>query len=328
MDAAGSTGETLAAGVRSGDPRALARAISAVEQGDPRADALVRAIYPETGRATVVGVTGPPGVGKSTLVAALVSHLRPQLRIGFLSIDPSSAFTGGAVLGDRIRLTEHFLDEGVFIRSMATRGHLGGLSEATLQSVLLLDAAGYELVVVETVGIGQSEIEVVGISDVVVLVLMPGAGDAVQALKAGVMEIPDVIAVNKSDRPGADAALQEIRSVVGLDPVVDRRPAVVRTSGATGAGVEELWRAVSERRDALEASGELIERRRRNLVAGVVDIGVARLKARLEGAIEEDAAMRQLLDQVADRALDPLTAAARLVEHVALIRPDDASDAG
>ncbi|HZM18081.1 MAG TPA: methylmalonyl Co-A mutase-associated GTPase MeaB, partial [Gaiellaceae bacterium] len=191
------TQERLLEGVRSGDRRALARAISLVEDSDPLAYDLVRELYPDTGRAYALGITGPPGVGKSSLISALVRHVRSEeMTVGVISVDPSSPFSKGALLGDRIRLSDHFLDPGVFIRSMGTRGHLGGLAEATLQALLLLDAAGRDLVFLETVGTGQSEIEVIGVVDTVVLVLMPGSGDSVQALKAGIMEIPDVIVVN------------------------------------------------------------------------------------------------------------------------------------
>ncbi|MDX6484401.1 MAG: GTPase, partial [Gaiellaceae bacterium] len=212
------TRESLAEGVRTGERRALARAISLVENGDPLAYDLVHDIYSETGRTYAVGVTGPPGVGKSSLISTLIGHIREQGRtIGVISVDPSSPFTQGALLGDRIRLSDHFLDPGVFIRSMGTRGHLGGLAETTLQALLILDAAGKELVFLETVGAGQSEVEVIGIADTVVLVLMPGSGDSVQALKAGIMEIPDVIAINKLDHPAAKTMLNEVRSVLSLD---------------------------------------------------------------------------------------------------------------
>src|SRR5579863_9939428 len=198
------TDETLAQRLLAGDRRALARAITLVENDDPEGWALVREIYPHTGRAAIVGVTGPPGAGKSTLIGALVTRRRAAGRqVGVLSIDPSSPFTGGAVLGDRIRLAEHFLDSGVFIRSMATRGALGGLAAAALQAALLMDAAGRDEVYIETVGVGQAEIDIVDHADSVVLVLVPGSGDSVQALKAGVMEIPDVIVVNKADQPAA-----------------------------------------------------------------------------------------------------------------------------
>ena len=217
--------DDLAAGVRAGDRRALARAISLVENGDPLSYALVRELYPETGSAFVVGVTGPPGVGKSSLISTLVRHIRTEERsVGVISVDPSSPFTHGALLGDRIRLSDHFLDPGVFIRSMGTRGHLGGLAEATLQAALLLDAAGKELVLLETVGAGQSEVEVIGIADTVLLVLMPGSGDSVQALKAGIMEIPDVIAINKMDHPAAKTMLNEVRSILALDRDQEWRP--------------------------------------------------------------------------------------------------------
>ncbi|HEY3961833.1 MAG TPA: methylmalonyl Co-A mutase-associated GTPase MeaB, partial [Gaiellaceae bacterium] len=207
------TRETLVAGVRAGDPRALARAITLVENGDELAYDVVRDVYPETGRAHAVGITGPPGVGKSTLVSALIAGVRKESRsVGVISVDPSSPFTQGALLGDRIRLNDHFLDPGVFIRSMGTRGHTGGLGETSLQTLLLLDAAGKDVVFLETVGTGQSEVGVLTIADTVVLALMPGSGDAIQALKAGIMEIPDVIAINKMDNPAAKTMLNEVRS--------------------------------------------------------------------------------------------------------------------
>src|SRR5438105_11569815 len=247
------TRENLAAGVRDGDRRALARTISLVEDGDPLAYGVVADLYPQTGSAYSVGVTGPPGVGKSSLVSALIRHVRPKagsvggkaadarpvdpgasgaggaLTVGVVSVDPSSPFSHGALLGDRIRLSDHFLDPDVFIRSMGTRGHLGGLAEATLQAMLVLDAAGKDLLFLETVGAGQGEVEVIGISDTVLLVLMPGSGDSIQALKAGIMEIPDVIAVNKKDHPAAKTMLNEVRSVLSLDRESAWRPPIVLT---------------------------------------------------------------------------------------------------
>src|SRR5215203_5888211 len=235
------TGETLAAGVRSGDKRALARAITLVENSDPLAYQLVRDLYPDTGRAYTIGITGPPGVGKSTLIGSLIRHVRGEQRtVGVISVDPSSPFSKGALLGDRIRLSDHFLDPDVFIRSMGTRGHLGGVAETTLQAMLVLDAAGKDVLFLETVGAGQSEVEVIGIADTVVLVLMPGSGDSVQALKAGIMEIPDVLAINKRDHPAAKTMLSEVRSVLGLDPERDWKPPIVLTEALRGEGVEEL----------------------------------------------------------------------------------------
>ena len=211
------TRETLAAGVRAGDQRALARAITLVENSDPLAYEVVRELYPETGHAYAVGITGPPGVGKSTLISALVRQSVGGPAVGVVSVDPSSPFTQGALLGDRIRLADHFLDPEVFIRSMGTRGHLGGVAETTLQAMLILDAAGKDILFLETVGAGQSEVEVIAIADTVVLVLMPGSGDSIQALKAGIMEIPDVIAINKSDHPAAKTMMNEVRSILSLD---------------------------------------------------------------------------------------------------------------
>ena len=219
----------LVEGVASGRKRAVARAITLVENRDPLAYDLVRELYPRTGSAAIAGFTGPPGVGKSSLLGALVGHLRAQgKRIGVVSVDPSSPFSKGALLGDRIRLADHFLDEGVFIRSMSTRGHLGGVAEATLQALLILDAAGMDVLLLETVGVGQSEVEVASVADTVVLVLQPGSGDSIQALKAGVMEIPDIIVINKSDHPAAKTMRTEIRGVLSLDR--DRGVARARSS--------------------------------------------------------------------------------------------------
>jgi LAO/AO transport system kinase len=311
------THEQLVAGVRAGDRRALARSISLVENRDPGALAVVQELYPETGGAFAVGITGPPGVGKSSLIGALVRHVRALgLSVGVVSVDPSSPFTQGALLGDRIRLVDHFLDPGVFIRSMGTRGHLGGLAEATLQSLLLLDASGRDIVFLETVGTGQAEVEVMGIADEVVLVLMPGSGDSVQALKAGIMEIPDVIAINKMDRPGAKALLNDIRAVISLNPAADRRPAIVLTEAMREEGVEGLWSALVERRDRLAAAGELEERRRRNLAGEVIAAATARARAGIETAISEDPTLAELVASVQRRQVDPLTAVDRIVAAV------------
>src|SRR5205809_1855578 len=259
------TRESLAAGVRAGDKRALARAITLIENSDPLAYELVRDVYPETGRAYAVGITGPPGVGKSSLISSLVRHVRKDEKtVGVISVDPSSPFSQGALLGDRIRLADHFLDPDVFIRSMGTRGHLGGLAEATLQASLLLDASGKDLVFVETVGTGQSEVDVIGVADTVLLVLMPGSGDSIQALKAGIMEIPDVIAVNKMDHPAAKTMLNEVRQVLGLDRDRVWKPPIVLTESVRGENIPELWEKLVQHRAHLERDGLLEERRRRH----------------------------------------------------------------
>ena len=321
------TRDRLVAGVREGDRRALARAISLVENADPLAYQLVQELYPETGRAYAIGVTGPPGVGKSSLISALVRHVREQGRsVGVISVDPSSPFTQGALLGDRIRLADHFLDPGVFIRSMGTRGHLGGLAEATLQAMLVLDAAGKELIFLETVGAGQSEVEVIGIADTVLLVLMPGSGDSVQALKAGIMEIPDVIAVNKMDHPAAKTMLNEVRSVLALDKEREWRPPIVLTEAMRGEGVPELWEKIDAHRAHLDTGGKLEERRRRNLAGEVFAVASAHAKLHLERAVAGDAELRRLLDQVQSRQLDPLTAVREIMEKV--FRIEDGNGTG
>ncbi|MEI7760536.1 MAG: methylmalonyl Co-A mutase-associated GTPase MeaB [Thermoleophilia bacterium] len=311
------THEQLVGGIREGDRRALARAITLVENRDPAASTLVSELYPQTGTAFAVGITGPPGVGKSSLIAALVHHVRGLgLTVGVISVDPSSPFTQGALLGDRIRLVDHFLDPGVFIRSMGTRGHLGGLAEATLQTLLLLDAAGRDIIFLETVGTGQSEVEVMGIADEVLLVLMPGSGDSVQALKAGIMEIPDVIAINKMDQPGAKSLLNDIRTVMSLSPDAERRPEIVLTEAVRGEGIGSLWEALVERRDALAANGALEERRRQNLVGEVISAATARARTRIEGAIARDPELAALVFGVQQRQVDPLTAVDAVVAAV------------
>jgi len=311
------TRETLAAGVRDGDRRALARAITLVENGDALAYDVVRDLYPETGGAYAVGLTGPPGVGKSSLISALLRHVRQDdTQVGVISVDPSSPFSQGALLGDRIRLADHFLDPGVFIRSMGTRGHLGGLAEATLQALLVLDAAGKELVFLETVGTGQSEVEVIGIADTVLLVLMPGSGDSVQALKAGIMEIPDVIAINKMDHPAAKTMLNEVRSILALDRDRDWRPPIVLTEATRGENVPELWEKIAGHRAYLEQSGELDARRRQNLAGEVFAVASARAKQHIERAVQDDPELRRVLDDVQQRRLDPLTAVREILEKV------------
>ena len=299
----------IVAGVLQGDRRAIARAISLLEDGAADAAPIIHDLWPHTGRAATAGLTGPPGVGKSTLASALVAHLRAADRtIGVISVDPSSPFTNGALLGDRIRLSEHFLDSGVFIRSMASRGHLGGVAEATFLALRVLDAAGKDVVLIETVGVGQSEIEVASVVDVVVLVLQPGSGDSVQALKAGVMEIPDVICINKKDHPEAKAMRSELRHALSLAPAA-LRPTVIETDARSGEGVADLWAAVEERRTSLGADG-LEQRRRESLERELRTVAVARATAVIERTLEQRAA--GLVARLEAREVDPLAAVGEL----------------
>ena len=308
---------TLAERLLAGDKRALARAITLVENDDPAGWDLVREVYPHTGKASIVGLTGAPGAGKSTLISALVKLRRGQDRqVAVLSIDPSSPFTKGALLGDRIRLTEHFLDPGVFIRSMANRGALGGLSEAALQGALLMDAAGKQDVMLETVGVGQAEIDVIDHADTVVLVLMPGSGDSIQALKAGVMEIPDIIVVNKSDHPMTDTMVREIRSVLSLAPQRGWRVPIIKTEASRGLGVPELLEQLDAHRAYIEEEGTLSERRHRNLRNEVLAICTARMRRALEDRLSADPRFQALLDEVVARRLDPASAATTVLAEL------------
>jgi LAO/AO transport system kinase len=317
MAEAAKSAPSLAERLLDGDKRALARAITLIESNDPAGWELVREVYPRTGRARITGFTGPPGVGKSTLIGALTAELRRAERdIAVLSIDPSSPFTRGALLGDRIRLSDHFVDPGVYIRSMASRGALGGLSEHALQAALVMDAAGKQDVLIETVGVGQGEIDIVDHADTIVLVLMPGSGDSIQALKAGVMEIPDLIVVNKADHPMTETMVREIRGVLSLAEKKESwKVPILRTEASEGEGVPALASAIDEHRAHIEAEGTLRLRRARNLRNEVLGIAAARLRRRLEDAVADDPQVAELLERVVKRELDPASAAGELLER-------------
>ena len=311
----------LVAGAREGDARSVARLISLVEDGHPALREVAAALAPLTGSAAVLGVTGPPGVGKSTATSALVAALRARgRRVGVLAVDPSSPFSGGALLGDRVRMQEHALDPGVYIRSMASRGRLGGLSEATPQAVRVLDAAGCDVVVVETVGVGQSEVEVAGLADTTLVLVAPGAGDGVQAAKAGVLEVGDVFVVNKADQPGADAAVRDLEQMVrlgqhGMGAAPDRpgpgtwRPPVLRAVASQGSGIAELVAAVDAHRQWAAATGELAARRHRRAAREVEALATAALRRRWGADLRGDGRLDALAADVVAGRLDPYAAA-------------------
>jgi LAO/AO transport system kinase len=308
--------EELLAGVRAGERRPVARAISLAEGLGPEARELVAALHPETGKALRLGVTGAPGVGKSTLISALVRHLRGlDQRVAVVSVDPTSPFTRGALLGDRIRLVDHFLDPGVFIRSMATRGHVGGLAEATADAVLILDAAGFDVVIVETVGAGQTEVEVQALTETVLLTLMPGSGDSIQAIKSGLMEIPDVLVITKADRPGTDFLRAELEGALSLVPGGPWSPPIVATEAIEGVGIEALWEQVQRHRAFLAEDGRLERRRREGLARQIRALALDRLARRLDEASDEEF-VDPLLDEVLARRLDPPGAVDRVLERL------------
>jgi LAO/AO transport system kinase len=309
----------LVESARAGSPRAVARLISLVEDGHSALREVMSALAPHTGSAWVIGLTGSPGVGKSTTTTALVGAFRERgLRVGVLAVDPSSPFSGGALLGDRIRMQDHALDPEVYIRSMASRGHLGGLSWTTPQAIRVLDAAGCDVVLVETVGVGQSEVEVAGLADTSVVLLAPGMGDGIQAAKAGILEIGDVFVVNKADRDGADATVRDLRHMISLGDRTEPglwRPPVVKTVAAQKIGVDEVMEALDKHRAHVEGNGELARRRERRVADEIETIALATLRARF-GHVRGRERLAALAREVIAGRTDPYAAADRLLEQV------------
>jgi LAO/AO transport system kinase len=301
--------------VLEGDRRAVARAISMVEDGADGLEDLSAGLFPHTGRAYTIGLTGSPGVGKSTLAGGLVRHLRTLgVSVAVLAIDPTSPFTGGALLGDRVRMQEHATDPGVFIRSMATRGHLGGMALAAPEAVRILDAAGSEVIVVETVGVGQAEVDVAAATDTTLVVVAPGWGDAVQVAKAGILEVADVFVVNKADKEGADSAVRDLEAMIRLGAGAAWSPPVVKVSAGTGEAVDEVWAAIERHRGHLEVDDRLRAARGRRLALEVASLATERLRARVAEALGADDALR---DDLAERRVDPYRAASMLLGRVA-----------
>jgi LAO/AO transport system kinase len=301
--------------IRAGDVRAISRAITAIENRDPAAEQILRNLFPSTGHAYLVGVTGAPGTGKSTLVDRLAAHHRKHKdTVGIIAVDPTSPFTGGAILGDRIRMQSHATDAGIYIRSMATRGFLGGLARATGEVALLLDAAGKQVVLIETVGVGQDEIDIVRLADCTLVVLVPGLGDDVQNMKAGLMEIGDIFVLNKSDREGADRLEQQLRAMLSLVPVRDGwRPAVIRTVATESRGIEELAHAIGDFRRHFDSSHEKKARRAALWKQRLIELLEVRLVERVLGDPKSESALEALAAEVAERRKDPYAAVSELL---------------
>ena len=308
------TGRPLSERVLAGEPRAIARAISLIEDESAAGAELVQRIFASTGRAYLIGVTGPPGAGKSTLVDRLISQIRESGHtVGVVAVDPTSPFTGGAILGDRVRMQAHARDDGVFIRSMATRGHLGGLARATSEVALVFDAAGKDIVLIETVGVGQDEVDIVRTADISIVTIVPGSGDEVQALKAGIMEIADIFVVNKADREGADRTVASIRALLSLQTFADGdwRPPIVKTEATAGKGVPELLEAVGRFREHTVASRG--SRRRARAEWRMRELLAQRFLQFVERDVLAAGEFEATLEQIAARELDPYTAVDRII---------------
>jgi LAO/AO transport system kinase len=306
----------LAQRVTAGEPRAIARAISFVEDETPDGAALISRLFRHTGRAYVVGVTGAPGAGKSTLVDRLIAEIRRAgLTVGVIAVDPTSPFTGGAILGDRVRMSAHAPDVGVFIRSMATRGNLGGLARTSSDVALILDAAGRDVVIIETVGVGQDEVDIVRTADVSVVVLVPGTGDDVQAIKAGIMEIADIFVVNKADREGADRVVQSVRANLSLQTFASGawRPPIVKTEATASVGIAELWETIGSFRE--HTAAQQAERRRARQAFRLRDLLMRQFLQRVDSALPAGE-FDQIVEAITARELDPYTASARIMERV------------
>jgi LAO/AO transport system kinase len=305
----------LLAGARTGDPRAIARLVSLVENASPQLRQVMRVIAPHAGHAHVIGLTGAPGVGKSTVTAGLVRCYREkQLRVGVLAVDPTSPFSGGALLGDRVRMQDHATDDQVFIRSMASRGHLGGLAWATPQALRILDAAGFDVVLIETVGVGQAEIEIAGLADCAIVVVAPGLGDSIQAAKAGILEIADIFVVNKSDRPGAQEVVRDLRTMLAMASYDsnDWKPPIVSTTAATGEGIDDLAATIDSHASWLDRTGQRDSRRRARAREEISAIAVAELRLRM-GGLPGESKLEELAARVTAGEIDPYTAADELI---------------